>query len=161
MDAKTVTRLRTVIGRLARDLNATATNEGLTPTQASVLGLVSGRGPIGLAELNELEGLNPTLLSRVVSKLEELGLIERVPDPADLRTANVAVTTAGQSVHERIRDARADIISDCMTRLPKRSVSSLIAALPALEELSAQVRLTAAGKPNQTSPRLRVTSAAP
>ncbi len=56
VDAEAVTRFRAVIGRLARDLNATATDEGLTPTQASVLGLVASRGPIGLAELNELEG---------------------------------------------------------------------------------------------------------
>ena len=146
MDAEVVTRFRAIIGRLARDLNATATDEALTPTQASVLGIVAKRGPIRLAELNEIEGLNPTLLSRVVSKLEELGLIERISDPADLRSANIAVTPAGHSVHERIRDSRASIISSCMNRLPERSVSVLIAALPALEELAVEVRLAASAK---------------
>ena len=38
MDADRVTRLRGVIGRLARQLNASSTGEGLTPSQASVLG---------------------------------------------------------------------------------------------------------------------------
>jgi hypothetical protein len=50
MDVELVTRLRGVISRLARQLNETSTDEGLTPTQYSVLGLVRSRGPLGLAE---------------------------------------------------------------------------------------------------------------
>jgi DNA-binding MarR family transcriptional regulator len=142
VDADAVIRFRNVVGRLARDLNATATDEGLTPTQASVLGLVTKRGPIGLAELTELEGLNPTMVSRVVSKLDDLGLIERIPDPADLRTANISATAEGHVTQQRVRDARADIISACMNRLPKQSLAALVAALPALEELSVELRVT-------------------
>ena len=37
MDDETVIRLRRVILRLARQLNAASAGEGLTPTQASVL----------------------------------------------------------------------------------------------------------------------------
>src|SRR6201996_4916497 len=73
MDVEQVTRLRSVISRLARQLNDTSTDEGLTPTQYSVLGLVRNRGPLGLAELASLEGLNPTMLSRVVKVLDERG----------------------------------------------------------------------------------------
>lgn len=62
MDVELVARLRGVIGRLARQLNDTSTGEGLPPTQYSVLGLVRGRGSPGLAELTEMEGLNPTML---------------------------------------------------------------------------------------------------
>ena len=75
MDVELVARLRGVIGKLARKLNDTSTGEGLTPTQYSVLGLVRKRGPLGLAELTDLEGLNPTMLSRVVGRLLELELI--------------------------------------------------------------------------------------
>jgi DNA-binding MarR family transcriptional regulator len=144
MDAEAAIRLRGVIARLARDLNATATDEGLTPTQSSVLGLVMGRGPIGAAELTELEGLNPTLLSRVVGQLVELGLVQRSPDPADLRTIKVSITEPGAEVHTRIRDARAQIISSCMERLPGASLRKVLAALPALEQLAAELRVTAA-----------------
>src|SRR4051794_26476911 len=106
MDTDDVARLRGVIFRLARQLNATSTGEGLTPTQASVLGLVAFRGPLGLAELTELEGLNPTMLSRVVRKLDEDGLIRRLPDPSDLRAVRVEVTPEGALVHERVRALR-------------------------------------------------------
>ena len=50
-DTETLSKLRGVISKLARELNATATDEGLTPTQASVLGLITFRGPLGLTEL--------------------------------------------------------------------------------------------------------------
>ena len=103
MDTELVARLRAVIPRLARVLNDTSTDEDLTPTQYSVLALVRVRGPIGLTELTELEGLNPTMLSRIVKVLDERGLIRRMADPGDLRAARVAATPAGEQVHDRVR----------------------------------------------------------
>src|SRR5579863_5922375 len=75
MEEDSVIRLRRAVLRLARQLNAASVGEGLTPTQASVLGIVTHRGPLGLTELTEIEGLNPTMLSRVVGKLDSFGLI--------------------------------------------------------------------------------------
>ena len=47
LDVESATHLRGVVSRIARRLNASATSEGLTPTQASVLGLIAARGPLG------------------------------------------------------------------------------------------------------------------
>ena len=140
MDVELVARLRIVIGRLARKLNDTSTGEGLTPTQYSVLGLIRARGPLGLAELTDLEGLNPTMLSRIVRKLDDRGLIRRLPDPSDLRAVRVEVTDAGTAVHTRIRDARTSALSDWIERLPAETQAGLLAAVPALEELAASLR---------------------
>jgi DNA-binding MarR family transcriptional regulator len=140
MDAEEVSRLRGVIFRLARQLNATSTGEGLTPTQASVLGFVAFRGPLGLAELAELEGLNPTMVSRVVRKLDEDGLIRRLPDPADLRAARVEATADGQVVHERVRELRTRAVSECVERLPEGNAKDLLQALPALEALADELK---------------------
>ena len=109
MDAEDAVRLRRAIARLARQLNTSATDEGLTPTQASVLALIVGHGPVGLPELLRLEHLNPTMLSRVLGRLEELGLIDRSPDPDDLRSVSVSVTAAGRTVHARIKAQRASV----------------------------------------------------
>src|SRR5690349_9759104 len=89
MDNDTVIRLRRVVLKLARQLNAASREEGLTPTQASVLGITTMRGPLSLAELTELEGINPTMLSRVIGKLDEYGLLKRLRDPDDFRAARV------------------------------------------------------------------------
>ena len=107
MDDDTVIRLRRVVLKLARQLNAASREEGLTPTQASVLGITTTRGPLSLAELTELEGINPTMLSRVIGKLDSFGLIKRLRDPDDFRAARVEVTPKGRAVYERITAQRA------------------------------------------------------
>jgi len=140
MDVELVTRLRAVIGKLARQLNDTSTDEDLTPTQYSVLGLVRGRGPLGLADLAGLEGLNPTMLSRVVRALDEKGLIRRLPDPSDLRAARVEVTPAGASVHERIREHRTQVLTACLEQLPPATAAALLSSVPAMEALAETVK---------------------
>jgi DNA-binding MarR family transcriptional regulator len=135
VDADGVVRLRRAIQRLARQLNASATDEGLTPSQASVLALIVGHAPVTPSELARLEGLNPTMLSRVVGKLEDAGLVRRTPAPQDLRSATVSSTPAGRRRHERIKRQRSAVVSRCVARLPARDQQALTAALPALEQL--------------------------
>jgi DNA-binding MarR family transcriptional regulator len=136
MDVELVARLRAVIGRLARQLNDASTGEGLTPTQYSVLALVRTRGPLGLTELTDLEGLNPTMLSRVIRVLDDSGLIKRLPDPSDLRAARVQITPDGERVHELIRERRTRVLTDCLDRLPAQTAATLLAAVPAMEALA-------------------------
>ena len=136
MDDETVIRLRRVVLRLARHLNAASVGEGLTPTQASVLGIVANRGPLGLTELTEIEGLNPTMLSRVVGKLDSFGLIRRLRDPDDFRAARVEVTPEGNQAYQRIAAQRAAILSERVAGLPPEEAAALVAALPALENLA-------------------------
>jgi len=140
MDVEMVARLRGVISRLARQLNATSTDEGLTPTQYSVLGLIAVRGPLGLTELTEMEGLNPTMLSRVVRKLDDEGLIRRQPDPADQRAARVQVTPAGSEVHQRIRAQRTQVLYACLERLPIEVTDELLKAVPMLEAVAKELK---------------------
>ena len=140
MEEESVIRLRRVVLRLARQLNAASVGEGLTPTQASVLGIVTNRGPLGLTELTEIEGLNPTMLSRVVGKLDSFGLIRRLRDPDDFRAARVEVTPEGKQTYQRIAAERAAIVSERVAGLPPEQEAALVAALPALENLAEDLR---------------------
>jgi DNA-binding MarR family transcriptional regulator len=140
VDAEDAVRLRRAIARVARQLNTSATDEGLTPTQASVLALIVGHGPVGLPDLQRLEHLNPTMLSRVVGRLDELGLIDRSPDPDDLRSVSVSVTASGRKVHTRIKAQRADAVSQAATRLSEREQRALINALDALDHLADELK---------------------
>jgi DNA-binding MarR family transcriptional regulator len=140
MDAELVVRLRGVIPRLARQFNETSTGADLTPTQYSVLALVRVRGPLGLAELTDLEGLNPTMLSRIVKVLDERGLIRRLPDPSDMRAARVEVTPEGARLHEQVREQRTQVLSEWLERLPAETAEQLLAAVPAMEALAEAVK---------------------
>jgi DNA-binding MarR family transcriptional regulator len=136
MDDDGAIRLRRVIGKLARQLNTSSTVAGLTPSQASVLGLIVARGPLSLSELSDLERLNPTMLSRMVSKLHGMDLIDRIPDPADLRSASVVSTAAGKRIDQQIKARRAAAVSQCLKLLTAGQVAALTEALPALEALA-------------------------
>jgi DNA-binding MarR family transcriptional regulator len=143
VDEDSVIRLRRAVLRVARQLNAASVGEGLTPTQASVLGLITRRGPLGLTELSEIEGLNPTMLSRVVGKLDSFGLIRRLRDPDDFRAARVEVTPEGRQANQRIAAERAAILSERVAGLPPEQADALVAALPALENLAEDLRAAA------------------
>src|ERR1700736_3042388 len=126
MDNDTVIRLRRVVLKLARQLNAASREEGLTPTQASVLGITTARGPLSLAELTDLEGINPTMLSRVIGKLDSFGLIKRLRDPDDFRAARVEVTPEGKQTYQRIAAERAALLSERVAGLPPQHGVALV-----------------------------------
>lgn len=140
MEAEDVTRLRRVIGRLARLLNAAPVSENLTPTQASVLGLVAHRAPIGMTELADIEGLNPTMLSRVVARLVEDDLVRRLPNPADQRAVQLEATEHGREVHARIIESRTATVAKILDGLSPDVTDALLDALPALEALADGLR---------------------
>jgi DNA-binding MarR family transcriptional regulator len=140
VDGEDAARLRGALTRIARRLDRQAETGGLTRTQLWVLGSVTAHGPIGLAELAELEGLHPTMLSRVVGKLAEAGLLRRVPDPDDRRAARVEATRAGTRLHERRRRERTALLAAELAQLPQEQADALVAALPALELLVQQLR---------------------
>jgi DNA-binding MarR family transcriptional regulator len=80
------------------------------------------------------------MLSRVVGRLTELGLIQRDPNPEDLRAIRVEATDTGRLLHERVKLLRSEAIGSCLDELPAESVRSIVDALPALEELAVALR---------------------
>jgi DNA-binding MarR family transcriptional regulator len=141
-DIDTATRLRVAIGRLSRRLRVTAAGSeaGLTPTRISVVLSVDRHGPIPIAELAEQESLNPTMLSRAISKLVDDGVLERVSDDRDRRAAWVNVTAAGHRLAERMRRERTDAVNQALDGLDADDRRLLERALPALEGLAAQLK---------------------
>ena len=135
-------RMRAVIGKLARRLRTT--NAGiaaqLTPTKVSALFTIARVGPIRLSELAEMEGLNPTMLSRVVAGFAEAGLVTRSTDPIDRRSALVEITPAGRKLCERMRRERTDALNVALSALSERDRRSLEQVLPVLEELAEQLK---------------------
>jgi DNA-binding MarR family transcriptional regulator len=136
LDAEDVARLRVALARIARALDRQSRGHALTRTQASVLGTAARLGPIRISELAEIEGVNPTMLSRIVAKLEEAGLLHRHPDPDDRRAALVEPTAEGRALQHRLRDERTRLLAEHLAGLPAEHADGLLAALPAIEALA-------------------------
>ena len=135
-----VDRLRTVVGRLSRSLRASPIAGSLSPSQREVLGAISRGGPMRLSQLADLEGMNLTMLSRIVSHLQRLGLVDRIGDDADGRVVHVAVTRVGRRVCDELRAARTAALDRAVRRLSERDVRKLRDAVPVLEALVEIVR---------------------
>jgi DNA-binding MarR family transcriptional regulator len=137
---ETAARLRTVIGRLHRRLRPTQAGAGWSPTQVAVLATVIRHGPLRLSELATIEGLNPTMVSRVAAKLVAAHLVRRLPDHQDGRASRLEATAEGRHLQERMRTERASAIAAQIDRLSPERRQSLLEALPALEELAEHLK---------------------
>jgi len=138
LDTDIAPRLRASVMRLHRRLRHTAAgaSAGLTPTRLAVLHTVVRAGPIRLSELAAEEGINPTMLSRVVGDLTDSGLLDRVSDPDDRRAALVTATGAGRQLARRMRRERTDVLMVALSALSSADRRRLEQALPALEQLA-------------------------
>ena len=142
LDAVDTARLRSAIGRLQRLLRATPAglDADLTPTRSSLLLNIDRRGPVRLSEVGGDEGLNPTMLSRSVSRLVEDGLVQRSSDDGDRRTAWVSVTEQGHTLAERMRQQRTETLNRGLEGLPEEQRQILAQSIDALEALGEQLR---------------------
>ena len=147
MDAEDVARLRIALTRITRVLDRQSRGHILTGTQASVLATAARLGPVRITELAEIEGINPTMMSRIVGKLEDAGLLHRRADPDDRRAALVEPTTAGRELQRHVREERTRLLAERLGALPTDHADGVLAALPHLEALAA-----ALAQPQQKDP---------
>ena len=79
----------------------------ITPSQSRALTVVMRAGTLRLSELAEHLHIAARSATEVVDDLEQRGLAERRPDPADRRATLVALTEAGTAAGQAIAAARA------------------------------------------------------
>jgi DNA-binding MarR family transcriptional regulator len=104
----TAALLRDAIARLNRRLRQTRPLGELTQSQFSALTSLDLAGALTPRELAEAERVQPPTMTRIVSRLEERGLVQRLPHPTDRRQVVLSTTESGRSVlavNRRARDA--------------------------------------------------------
>ncbi|MGP8221788.1 MAG: MarR family winged helix-turn-helix transcriptional regulator [Acidimicrobiales bacterium] len=141
-------RLRIAVARLSRRLRPTKAAGSLTATEVDVLVAAERRGPIRLSDLASFAGLNPTMLSRLIPKLEESGLIRRLGVETDRRVCRVEATAKGRRLLERIRTERNDALSKRLWELGPVEREAVLVALPVLEELAERLAGPEPGSPS-------------
>lgn len=83
-------------------------------------------GPIPLVELAQGVGRDYTTVSRQVSKLEQLGLVQREPNTVDRRVRKVAITPQGKAMTKRIDSARGRIARKVFASWKPDEVEALV-----------------------------------
>lgn len=136
VDADALVRLGAAVARLARGFRAASIEHGLSPSQLAVLATVVREGPVGLTALAEAEAINPTLLSRIVGRLESEGLLARRAGDGDRRVVVVDATAAGRRLQARVRAERSASLGRSLESLSPAEARAVVNALPALERMA-------------------------
>jgi DNA-binding MarR family transcriptional regulator len=136
-DAELSSVLRMGVMRLSRRLRQERSESGLTMTQLSALGTLNRHGPCTPGELAALERVQPPSMTRVLTHLEELGLVARAAHPTDRRQVLVALTDSARAVMTEDRRRREAWLVAHLADLTVEQREALRAAVPVLERLAA------------------------
>ena len=135
-NAAVAARLRVSATRLARQLRQES-DAGLTPSQLSALTSVERNGPLTLGRLAEHERVAPPSVTKVVTKLEEAGLVERRLDESDRRVAWISISAAGAQLLAEMRLRKNVWLTARLAELDDDNLRRLADALDALDALTA------------------------
>jgi DNA-binding MarR family transcriptional regulator len=75
-------------------------------------------GPRSAAQLAEDIGIDRSVVSRHATRLEQAGLIERLPDPADGRARLLSLTSAGRQAAGQMRQRLASALDEYLSAWP-------------------------------------------
>jgi DNA-binding MarR family transcriptional regulator len=139
-DAGLAAALRISVSRLARRLRAERLAKGLEPglsdTQVAALAALERHSAMTPGELADHEKVQPPSMTRVITALEELGLVMRAPHASDRRQVVLTVTDRGREVVHQARRLREAWLAQRLRELTPAERAALRAAAPVLEKLS-------------------------
>src|SRR5918995_2105486 len=127
-------RLRLVITRTARRLRQQAGTE-LGPSQTAALATVERHGPLTPSDLASIERVQRPTATRIVARLEDAGLVERVADPTDGRSFTVSITAEGRDLMNKLRTRKNAYLARRIRRLDDEDLATLDRAAEILEDL--------------------------
>ena len=124
--------------RLSRHLrtlfNARVTAHGLTYPRARVLFRLARRSGMTQKTLAaELELEQPTVV-RLLDRMEALGLIDRVPDPADRRAKQIVLTTHGTEQAALVTGISETMRDELFSGLPEAELRQAVALFETISE---------------------------
>ncbi len=132
--AELAAELRLVVTRLSRQLRQQSTGD-LSPTTLSALFTIRRHGPLTLGELATQEQVAPPTITRMVTRLEALGLVTRTTDRDDRRICRVEITRQGAKELERVRRRRTAWLTTRLRQLAPDELARLADTVSLLERL--------------------------
>ena len=105
---------------------------GLTPHQFGVLMALGSPGAASQQQLSRALGVDPRNAAPIIDALEQQGLLQRRPDPADRRRRAITLTDAGQAKAEQLSQAGNDLEHRFLQSLTQNERADLHATLSKL-----------------------------
>jgi DNA-binding MarR family transcriptional regulator len=149
--AEVAHRLRLATARLARLLRQQA-GTGLSPSQSSVLASIEANGSLTLGELAAIEQVAPPTITKIVSKLEDDGLVVRAVDSRDRRVARVSISDVGRARLDQSRSRRDAWLTRRLAQASPTDITRLVDALDVLEALASGAGVSPGREQPATAP---------
>ncbi|WP_320068154.1 MarR family transcriptional regulator [Micromonospora sp. RTGN7] len=134
--AQLAPQLRDAITRLNRRVRQARPVGDLTVTQLSALTSLRLAGALTPRELADVERVQPPTMTKIVAKLEERGLVRRIPHPTDGRQVILSATEGGQAVLDQFERARDEWLARRLAELPESDRETLRQAAEILQQLA-------------------------
>jgi DNA-binding MarR family transcriptional regulator len=136
-ERETEADLADLVMRVARGLRqrgaAVTAPWDLAPHQARALRVVARHGQVRPGRIAAHLRVAPRSVTDVIDALEERGLVERAPDPADRRATVVTLTASGGRLVDAIEEARRTDARSLFSRLSERDQATLRRILTTLD----------------------------
>lgn len=116
------------VGLLIRRVRAATSSDKLSLSEEMVMSRLAQGGPATTADLARAEGIKPQSMRTIVSTLEELNMIERVPHPTDGRQVNIRLTAHGIATRGNRKEAKQKWLNNAISTLNKEEQDTLFAA---------------------------------
>ena len=130
-------RLHSAAIHLLRHARRVDPESGLSPARLSVLSVLVFGGPQPITDLAAAEQVSAPTMSRLVSALEQAGLVERKPDAHDGRVVHVAATQEGARILLQARRARVEFLTKQIADLQPAEIELLGRTAEILENVFA------------------------
>jgi DNA-binding MarR family transcriptional regulator len=134
LDADLAPRLRLAVMRLARRLRQQAEHD-VTPSMLSALATIEHVGPLTLGRLADLERVRPPTVTRIVSRLEDDGLVVRSVDEDDHRVTTIRLSRRGKTLVQSARRRKDALLADKLRALSPQEIDALERAVSVIERL--------------------------
>ncbi|TPG15091.1 MarR family winged helix-turn-helix transcriptional regulator [Pedococcus bigeumensis] len=126
-------RARSAQQRTAADVHPDLDSAGYAVLVA-VRDLAAAGGGARGGDISDVLGLHKSTTSRNLTTLEDLGLIERIPDPLDARARQVRLTASGAEALERSVSGRRERLRARLADWDAQDVSDLARLLRQLND---------------------------
>ncbi len=101
----------------------------LTPAQWNALNQLERMGPLSQRRLADLLHREPATITRSIDKMEQAGLVERVPDPHDRRANLITLKPAASELLSAIQPVASEAAVATQGDLSDAEVEQLISLL--------------------------------
>ena len=127
---------------LRKAFDRLAVGMGVTRAQWKVLFKLTRTPGLRQVELADMLDLEPITLCRIVDRLEEAGLVERVRDPEDRRAWRLHVTAQGQPLVEKLRGVGARLVAQAFGNIDPKDIEIARRVLAQARENAGRTGLT-------------------